>query len=48
MQTSLDIGYSYAKDDARNPVQVAINEMARKIASDLFPAMERFAADVMA
>jgi hypothetical protein len=35
VQTSLDIGYSFAKDDSRGLVQTAINEMARKIASDL-------------
>jgi pilus assembly protein CpaE len=33
VQSSLDVGYN--KDDARNPVQAAIREMARKIASDL-------------
>lgn len=35
VQSSLDIGYSIIKDDPRNPVQLAIREMARRIGSDL-------------
>ena len=35
VQSSLDVGYSTVKEDGRNPVQLAIREMARKIASDL-------------
>jgi pilus assembly protein CpaE len=35
VQSSLDMGYSIVKDDPRNPVQLAIREMARKIGSDL-------------
>lgn len=40
VQSSLDVGYSDVKDDARNPVQQAIREMARKIASDLLQQEE--------
>jgi hypothetical protein len=35
VQSSLDVGYSTVKEDGCNPVQLAIREMARKIASDL-------------
>jgi pilus assembly protein CpaE len=40
VQSSLDMGYSVVKDDPRNPVQVAIREMARKIGSDLLQQEE--------
>lgn len=35
VQSLLDIGYSQTKEDSRNPVQMAIREIARKIGGDL-------------